>query len=154
MSPMIAAASSTCIADISTSRLVTCGAPATAASTGADSIRATRYRIARGCMCVSASVTITSPCRARANPTVELLGFAAVDGVAQHVEASVAARRLDRRRLGVVGGAVVEDQHLELRVVGAKRRPHAGGDHRLLVVGRDQDAHPGPAAFRLQQRIA
>ena len=49
---------------------------------------------------------------------VELLGLAAVDGVAQHAEASVAGRRLDRRRLGVVGGAVIEDQHLELRVVG------------------------------------
>ena len=85
---------------------------------------------------------------------VELLGLAAVDGVAQHAEASVAGRRLDRRRLGVVGGAVIEDQHLELRVVGVQRRPYAGGDHRLLVVGGNQDAHPGPAALGLQHRIA
>ena len=77
-------------------------------------MRATSSLSACGCMWVSASVTTTSSWRACAEADVEPVGLAAVDRVADHPAARVAGRRLERRGLGGVGGAVVEDEHLEL----------------------------------------
>ena len=58
-----------------------------------------------------------------AEAEVQPLGLAAVDRVADHPAARIPAGRLARGRLRVVGGPVVEDEHLELRVVGGQRRP-------------------------------
>ncbi len=78
---------------------------------------------------------------------VQLLGLAAVDGVADHAAAGVARGCLQRGGLGRVGRAVVENEHLELRVVGTDRRRDTGRDHRLLVVGGDQHGHTRPPTF-------
>ncbi len=80
---------------------------------------------------------------------VQLLGLAAVDRVSDHPAAPVAGSCLERCGLCGVGRAVVEDEHLEHRVVRAHRRGHAGRDHRLLVVGGDQHGHAGPPTFGL-----
>ena len=80
---------------------------------------------------------------------VEPVGLAAVDRVADHAAALVRAGRLERRRFGAIGRAVVEDEHLEHRVVGGERRPDAGRDDRLLVVGGDEHGHARPTALGL-----
>ena len=81
-------------------------------------------------------------------PGVELLGLAAVDGIAQDLAARVPAGCGSRRRRRAIGRAIVEHEHLELGVVGVERRPDAHGDHLLLVVGGDQHGHARPAAVR------
>ena len=85
---------------------------------------------------------------------IELLRLAPVDLVADHLEPRIAlaGRRGDGG--GRVGGAVVEDDQLELRIVARERRPHGRLDHRLLVVGGDQDGDPRPAAGRLLGLVA
>ena len=78
---------------------------------------------------------------------VQLLSLAAVDGVSDHAAARVARGCLQRGGLGRVGRAVVENEHLELRVVGIDRRRDTGRDHGLLVVGGDQHGHARPPTF-------
>jgi hypothetical protein len=77
---------------------------------------------------------------------VEPVGLAAIDRVADHPAARVACARLERYGLGGVGGALVEDEDLELRIVDRDRGRDAGCDHSLLVVGGDQHRHPWPAS--------
>ena len=77
---------------------------------------------------------------------VQLLGLAAIDRVADHPAARVACACLERCGFGGVGGAVVEDDHLELRIVGGDCGRDAGRDHGFLVVGRDQHRHSRPAS--------
>ena len=62
---------------------------------------------------------------------------------------AVLAGRTLRRRLGAVGGAVIEDQDLQLRVVGGERRRDAGRDDVFFVVGGDEHGHPRPAVLGL-----
>ena len=85
---MIAAASSTCIAQSSRPRLVTCGAPATAASSGEDSIRRherpERVRVHVGVGVGDHDQLVPGAREAG----VELLGLAAVDRVAQHADSA------------------------------------------------------------------
>ena len=147
--PMIAATSSTCMARSSRPRLVTCGEPATAATMGERAMRAAASRSASGCRWVSASMTATSGCRACAKAGVELLRLAAVDRVAQHAAAPITGGGRARRRLGAVGGTVIEHEHLEHGVVRGERCRDAQVDHALLVVRRDQHGDPRPASLRL-----
>ena len=84
-----------------------------------------------------------------AEADVQPVGLAAIDRVADHPAARVACACLERGGLGGVGRAVVEDEHLELRVVDGERGRDAGRDHRLLVVGGDQHGHAGPASVGL-----
>ena len=67
---MIDAASSICIASSMRPRLVTWGAPATAATIGERYMRATSSLIASGCTWVSASTMATSSCRASRRPAL------------------------------------------------------------------------------------
>ena len=146
---MIAAASSTCIARRTRPRLVTCGAPATAARRGDRDMRATSSLSAWGWMCVSASVTATSSWRACMKPTFSRSALPRLTGSRSTRQRGSPARCLERGGLGGVGRAVVEHEHLELRVVDRERGRDAGRDHRLLVVGGDQHGNAGPASLRL-----
>ena len=103
-------------------------------------------------MWVSASMTTTSSCRARAKPSLSCSALPRLTGSRTTRQRGSPPRRPARRRLGAVGGAVVEHQHLELGVVGGER-----GARRcvaitaLLVVRRDQHGHARPAAVRLHR---
>jgi uncharacterized membrane protein HdeD (DUF308 family) len=112
----------TCMASRSRPRLVTCGAPAMAATIGEREMRLTSSLSAWVCRCASASITATSSWRL-SEPEVEPVGLAAVDWIADHAAAPISAGRLLCCRLGAVGRAVIENQHLEIRVVGGQRRP-------------------------------
>ena len=144
--PMIDAASSTCIAGSRRPRLVTCGAPATAARSGDRHMRATSSLSACG-MHVSVGIGDCDELVARlAEAGVQPVGLAAVDRVADHPAAQVTCACLERCGLGGVGRAVVEDDHLELWIVDGDCGRDAGRDHGLLVVGGDQHRDSGPAS--------
>ena len=82
-----------------------------------------------------------------AETDVEPVGLAAVDRVADDPAPPVCTGRLLRGRLGVVGGAIVEDEHLERRVIGGQHRRDADRDDALFVVCGDQHGHARPAAL-------
>ena len=132
-------------------RFVTCGAPATAA----------RMR-GRGQPCdqllqglgvdVRVGVGDGDELVARLPEAhVEAVCLAAVHGVADDAATLVAGCRRERGRLGAVGRAVVEDEHLEHRVIDRECGVHAGSDDVLLVEGGNQQGHARPAALGLDR---
>lgn len=84
-----------------------------------------------------------------AKPQVQLLCLATVDRVADDLHPLVCVRCDGRDRGGLVGGAVVEHEDLELRIVDRASGLHIHADHGLLVVRGHQDRHAGPASVRL-----
>ena len=143
-----------CMAQSRFVRLVTCGAPATAAMRGDAVSRATSSLSASGCTCVSASVTADEVVLCACEAQVEPVGLPAVDRIADDLDSLVAfgSGRCDSH--GRVARPVVEDEHLQEGVVDGTRRRDATGDHLLLVVSGDQQRHARPAAGRSAARVA
>ena len=149
---MIAAASSTCMARSNRPRLVTCGAPATAATMGERPMRAAASRSARGCTWVSASTTATSGCRASRKPALSRSALPRFTG-------SRTTRQRGSPAAAASAAASVPSTEpssststSSTRVVGGERRRDASGDHVLLVVGGDQQRDARPAACGLARR--
>ena len=88
-------------------------------------------------------MTATSSWRAWLKPKLSRSALPRLTGSRITRQRGSPAAASQRRRLGGVGRAVVEDEHLELRVVDGQRRRDADRDHGLLVVGGDQHGTPG-----------